>query len=105
MAERRSPTPPEARPHGVNALHAALRRFSFPTTLEKLESAADDDSFEFRRGETIKLRDVLALIEGPRPFDTPDEALAAIFAALDERGAVDRRVSPPRAGRTDFFPY
>lgn len=107
MAERRSSPPPPAAPkgvHGVNALHAVLGKYDYPTTLDKLEKQAGEDTFEFRRGQPVKLRDVLHLIEGPKPFDTSDEALVAVFAVLDERRGADRRISPPRVGRGDVFP-
>lgn len=105
--ERRVPTPPPAArtgPHGVNALHAVLGKYSFPNTLDRLAQQAGDVSFEFRRGQPVKLRDVLNLIEGPRPFDSADDAMAAVFAVLDERRGADRRISPPRSGRGDALP-
>lgn len=107
MAERRtnSPQPGTRSLHGINALHAVLRKYAYPCTLEKLKKQAGEDGFEFRRGEPIKLRDVLELIEGPREFDSSDDALGAVFAALDERRGADRRASPPRMGRTDLYNF
>jgi len=87
----------------MSALYAALRKYDYPCTLEKLKRLAGDDGFEFRRGVPVKLRDVLELIEGPREFDSMDDAVAAVFAALDERRGADRRAAPPRVGRTDLF--
>lgn len=107
MVERRSSPPSPAASkgvHGVNALHAVLKKYRYPSTLDKLTQQAGEETFEFRRGQPIKLRDVLNLIEGPKPFDTADDALAAVFAVLDERRGADRRVAPPRVGRGDIFP-
>jgi len=105
MAERRNPSqqPGIRSLHGINALHAVLRKYDYPCTLEKLKKQAGDDTFEFRRGQPVKLREVLELIEGRPEFDSSDDALAAVFAALDERRGADRRASPPRIGRTDLF--
>lgn len=105
MAERRNPTPQSGNHglHGMRALFTVLRAYDYPCTLEKLKKLAGDVGFEFRRGEPVKLRDVLELIEGPREFDSMEDAVAAVFAALDERRGADRRAAPPRVGRTDMF--
>jgi len=107
MAERRNPSPQTGTRslHGINALHAVLGKYDYPCTLEKLKKQAGEAAFEFRRGDPVKLRDVLELIEGPREFDSSADAVAAVFAALDERRGADRRAAPPRVGRTDLYNF
>lgn len=100
-----SPSPPPSvaarTPHGIQALLFVLGPYSYPCDIERLWQQAGETSFEFRRGERVKLRDVLELIEAPRQLDSLEEAVATVLGALDERRGVDRRVSPPRAGRAD----
>lgn len=109
MPDRRSvippPAPPKAGVHGTNALLFALRQYAFPCDLERLKSQAGEDTVEFRRDQPVKVREVLGLVDKPQHFLTPEDAVGVMIGVLDERRGADRRIAPPRSGRTDVLPY
>lgn len=90
--------------HGIHAIWRALEPFTFPIDTRELAECGGDRTFSFRRDQTLRLGEVMALLPA-RQFESIDEAAAAIVGALDERRGADRRVSPPRVGAADRMPY
>jgi len=80
----RSQAPQDRAPVGRAALADALRDVKFPATKQQLTQRIGDRTVEFRRGQPIRMRDVLARA-APAEFASLLDAARELHRGLDER--------------------
>jgi hypothetical protein len=79
------PGPPEGTAFGIAAVTRALKGTDFPATKDDLLHRAGARSIEYRKGEPVRLRDVLAELDVD-DFPSMANVVEAVSGALEARG-------------------
>jgi hypothetical protein len=79
------PGPPEGTAFGIAAITQALKGTDFPATKDDLLHTAGSQTIEYRKGEPVKLRDVIDELD-VEDFPSMANVVEAVSDALKQKG-------------------